>query len=66
MLKGIEHSRVNDRQDADTAHKIVNDNAELQLQKAQTALAEHNKSEDRAHASFEKAQDRKAKSTPNG
>jgi hypothetical protein len=58
MLKGIEHSRVNDRQDADTAHKIVNDNAELQLQKAQTALAEHNKSEDRTHSAIEGAHTR--------
>jgi hypothetical protein len=65
MLKGIEHARVNDRQDADTAHRIVNDNEQLMLDKALAVQASHEKSEDRAHASFEKSQDRKAKAPAN-
>lgn len=65
MLKGIEHARVNDRQDADTTHKIVHDNEQLQLDKALAVQAAHDKSEDRSHASFQKSEDRKAKSKPN-
>lgn len=47
VMKALDHDRTNNRQDADTAHRIVHDDAELQLQKAQTALQAHNAEEDR-------------------
>jgi hypothetical protein len=46
-MKILDHDRTNNRQDADTAHRIIHDEAELQLQKAQTALQQHNAEEDR-------------------
>jgi hypothetical protein len=46
-MKVLDHDRTNNRQDADTAHRIIHDEAELQLQKAQTALQQHNAEEDR-------------------
>lgn len=47
VMKALDHDRTNNRQDADTAHRIVHDQEELQLQKAQTALEAHNAEEDR-------------------
>lgn len=46
-MKILDHDRTNNRQDADTAHRILHDEAELQLQKAQTVLQQHNAEEDR-------------------
>jgi hypothetical protein len=65
MLKGIEHARTHDRQDADTAHKIVHDEEQLQLDKALAVMEANEKAEDRAHTSFEKSEDRKAKPKTN-
>jgi hypothetical protein len=47
VMKALDHDRDNNRQDADTTHRILHDQAELQLQKAQTALQHHNAEEDR-------------------
>ena len=47
-MKILDHDRTNNRQDADTAHRILHDEAELQLQKAQTTLQAHNAHEDRS------------------
>jgi hypothetical protein len=49
-MKVLDHDRTNNRQDADTAHRIIHDEAELQLQKAQVALQHHNAEEDRTVA----------------
>jgi hypothetical protein len=49
-MKVLDHDRTNNRQDADTAHRIMHDDAELELQKAQTALQHHNAEEDRSVA----------------
>jgi hypothetical protein len=46
-MKVLDHDRTNNRQDADTAHRIMHDEAELKLQAAQTALQAHNAHEDR-------------------
>lgn len=46
-MKVLDHDRTNNRQDADTAHRIIHDEAELKLQAAQTALQHHNAEEDR-------------------
>lgn len=58
-MKVLDHDRTNNRQDADTAHRIIHDENELQLQKAQVALQQHNAEEDRvinARAQTQKAQ----------
>jgi hypothetical protein len=49
-MKILDHDRTNNRQDADTAHRIIHDEAELELQKAQVALQHHNAEEDRTVA----------------
>ena len=47
VMKALDHDRDNQRQDADTAHRIIHDTAQLQLEKAQTALQALNAHEDR-------------------
>jgi hypothetical protein len=55
VLKGIEHSRVNDRQDTDTASRIIHDSEKLELEKMQTALDTINQAEDRTITAKQKA-----------
>jgi hypothetical protein len=70
-LKGMTDARTSDRQDADTAHKIVHDNAQLDLEKAQIALDAHNQHMNlsqtahdnhmnRLHTSYENEQNRQS------
>jgi hypothetical protein len=49
-MKVLDHDRTSNRQDADTAHRIIHDEAELKLQAAQIALQHHNATEDRRAA----------------
>ena len=49
-MKVLDHDRTNNRQDADTAHRIIHDEAQLQLEKAQAMLQQHNAEEDRTVA----------------
>lgn len=58
LLKASDHTRTNDRQDAETAHRIVNDNDQLKLQAAQTALDIHHQAADRALDAHNAAADR--------
>jgi hypothetical protein len=68
QLQGGEKARTADRQDADTAHRIISDSERLQLEKAQTVLDAHNQAEDRAltaHDNHQNRQAAKAKATIN-
>jgi hypothetical protein len=49
-MKVLDHDRTNNRQDAETAHRIIHDEQELTVQKAQIALQHHNATEDRRAA----------------
>lgn len=47
VMKALNHDRDNDRQDADTAHRIIHDDAQLHLEKVLATMAQHNAEEDR-------------------
>ena len=71
MLKASNDANTGNRQTAETAHRIVNDNAHLKLDAAKTiidahhkgaslVLGSHEKAQDRQHTSFESGKDRVA------
>lgn len=69
QVKAVDTAQSNQRQNVETAHKIVHDDAKLKLDKEKTLadaahktvglmLTSHDKQSDRMHASFENSQDR--------
>jgi hypothetical protein len=58
LLKSNADGRTADRQDADTSHRIINDNAQLQLDQAKTVLDAHNQLQDRTQTAHDNHHDR--------